>query len=56
MTASPEYETLLVRERAGRVVVTLHLPESRNAISGRMIAELHQVCASGWRPNPGCCS
>ncbi|MGW3290430.1 enoyl-CoA hydratase/isomerase family protein [Streptomyces sp. NPDC001002] len=38
------YETLLVEERADRVVVTLHRPEARNAISGRMITELHQVC------------
>ncbi|MEU1165906.1 enoyl-CoA hydratase/isomerase family protein [Streptomyces sp. NPDC005921] len=44
MTASPEYETLLVEERADRVVVTLHRPEARNAISGLMVAELHQVC------------
>ncbi|MDI3406748.1 enoyl-CoA hydratase/isomerase family protein [Streptomyces cavernicola] len=39
-----EYETLLVEERADRVVVTLHRPEARNAISGRMIDELHAVC------------
>ncbi|WP_217555822.1 enoyl-CoA hydratase/isomerase family protein [Streptomyces sp. GbtcB6] len=38
------YDTLLVEERADRVVVTLHRPEARNAISGRMISELHQVC------------
>ncbi|MCX5250456.1 enoyl-CoA hydratase/isomerase family protein [Streptomyces sp. NBC_00201] len=38
------YETLLVEQRADRVVVTLHRPEARNAISGRMIAELHRVC------------
>ncbi|KUM82973.1 enoyl-CoA hydratase/isomerase family protein [Streptomyces pseudovenezuelae] len=39
------YETLLVEEREDRVVVTLHRPEARNAISGGMIAELHEVCA-----------
>jgi enoyl-CoA hydratase len=38
------YDTLLVEEHADRVVVTLHRPEARNALSGRMIAELHQVC------------
>lgn len=38
------YDTLLVERRADRVVVTLHRPEARNAISGRMISELHQVC------------
>ncbi|MET7651907.1 MULTISPECIES: enoyl-CoA hydratase/isomerase family protein [unclassified Streptomyces] len=38
------FETLLVEQRADRVVVTLHRPEARNAISGRMIAELHRVC------------
>ncbi|MET7689904.1 enoyl-CoA hydratase/isomerase family protein [Streptomyces sp. NPDC005483] len=39
------YETLLVEERGDRVVVTLHRPEARNAISAGMIAELHEVCA-----------
>ncbi len=38
------YETLLVEQREDRVVVTLHRPEARNAISGRMITELHRVC------------
>ncbi|MCW7944305.1 enoyl-CoA hydratase [Streptomyces hygroscopicus] len=38
------YETLQVEEREDRVVVTLHRPEARNAISGRMIDELHEVC------------
>lgn len=38
------YETLLVEQREDRVVVTLHRPEAHNAISGRMIAELHRVC------------
>ncbi|MEV7738120.1 enoyl-CoA hydratase/isomerase family protein [Streptomyces sp. NPDC088921] len=38
------HETLLVEEREDRVVVTLHRPEARNAISGRMIDELHEVC------------
>ncbi|WP_060886015.1 enoyl-CoA hydratase/isomerase family protein [Streptomyces caniscabiei] len=41
---STAYETLLVEEREDRVVVTLHRPEARNAISARMIAELHEVC------------
>ncbi|MYV97215.1 enoyl-CoA hydratase/isomerase family protein [Streptomyces sp. SID3343] len=40
------YRTLLVEERADRVVVSLHRPEVRNAISGAMIEELHDVCAS----------
>nr|WP_196790460.1 enoyl-CoA hydratase/isomerase family protein [Streptomyces caniscabiei] len=35
---------MLVEEREDRVVVTLHRPEARNAISARMIAELHEVC------------
>ncbi|MGW7327062.1 enoyl-CoA hydratase/isomerase family protein [Streptomyces sp. NPDC054840] len=38
------YETLRVEERADRVVVALHRPEARNAISSGMIAELHSVC------------
>ncbi|MER5899484.1 enoyl-CoA hydratase/isomerase family protein [Streptomyces mirabilis] len=38
------YETLLVEERDDRVVVTLHRPEARNAISGLMIRELHAMC------------
>ncbi|MEU7482554.1 enoyl-CoA hydratase/isomerase family protein [Streptomyces sp. NPDC042319] len=38
------YETLRVEERADRVVVTLYRPEARNALSGRMITELHAVC------------
>lgn len=42
---STVFETLLVEERDDRVVVTLHRPEARNAISGQMIAELHEVCA-----------
>jgi enoyl-CoA hydratase/carnithine racemase len=42
-TATP-YETLLVEERADRLVVTLHRPQARNAISGLMIRELHAVC------------
>lgn len=41
---STAYETLLVEEREDRVVVTLHRPEARNAISARMVAELHEVC------------
>jgi enoyl-CoA hydratase len=39
-----DFETLLVEELADRTVVTLNRPEARNAISGRMIAELHEVC------------
>lgn len=38
------YDTLLVEEREDRLVVTLHRPDARNAISGGMIAELHDVC------------
>ncbi|KUN86430.1 enoyl-CoA hydratase/isomerase family protein [Streptomyces griseoruber] len=38
------YDTLVVEERADRMVVTLCRPDARNAISGRMIAELHRVC------------
>ncbi|PZH20985.1 enoyl-CoA hydratase [Streptomyces sp. NTH33] len=43
-TSDTAYETLLVEEREDRVVVTLHRPEARNAISGLMIRELHAVC------------
>ncbi|MFZ3561464.1 enoyl-CoA hydratase/isomerase family protein [Streptomyces sp. BH055] len=43
-TPTKAYETLLVEERDDRVVVTLHRPEARNAISGQMIDELHAVC------------
>ncbi|MEV7341839.1 enoyl-CoA hydratase/isomerase family protein [Streptomyces sp. NPDC093544] len=43
-THSASYDTLLVEERTDRLVVTLHRPEARNAISSRMITELHQVC------------
>lgn len=39
------YRTLIVEEREDRVVVTLHRPGARNAISGLMIEELHEVCA-----------
>ncbi|WP_406293396.1 enoyl-CoA hydratase/isomerase family protein [Embleya sp. NBC_00888] len=42
---SGPWETLLVDERTDRVVVTLHRPQARNAISARMIDELHDVCA-----------
>ncbi|GAA5049941.1 enoyl-CoA hydratase/carnithine racemase [Thermocatellispora tengchongensis] len=42
--ATGPYETLAVEERQDRVVVTLRRPEARNAISGRMVAELHEVC------------
>lgn len=37
--------TLLVRDGADRLLVTLHRPEVRNAIDATMVAELHQVCA-----------
>ena len=40
-----DFETLLVERREDRTVVELHRPEARNAINGRMIAELHRVCA-----------
>ncbi|MFE2042730.1 enoyl-CoA hydratase/isomerase family protein [Streptomyces sp. NPDC059477] len=43
-TGTASYGTLRVEERDDRVVVTLCRPEARNAISGRMIAELHAVC------------
>jgi enoyl-CoA hydratase len=38
--------TLVVEERADRVVVTLRRPEARNAINAAMVRELHEVCAS----------
>ncbi|MFF5184234.1 enoyl-CoA hydratase/isomerase family protein [Streptomyces sp. NPDC000345] len=38
------YETLSVEEHPDRVVVTLCRPAARNALDGRMIAELHRVC------------
>lgn len=41
---SATYETLLVEERADRVVVTLNRPRTRNAISARMVSELHAIC------------
>ncbi len=40
----PSYETLSVEERTDRVVVTLRRPAARNAVNGRMVAELHRVC------------
>ncbi|MFJ6655873.1 enoyl-CoA hydratase/isomerase family protein [Streptomyces sp. NPDC091377] len=43
-TPAQAYDTLRVEERDDRVVVTLHRPEARNAISAWMIAELHEVC------------
>ncbi|MFE2183538.1 enoyl-CoA hydratase/isomerase family protein [Streptomyces sp. NPDC059455] len=42
---SADFATLLVDERDDRIVVTLNRPEARNAISGQMIDELHEVCA-----------
>ncbi|MFE7673860.1 enoyl-CoA hydratase/isomerase family protein [Streptomyces albidoflavus] len=43
-TRTGEFTTLTVEERDDRVVVTLDRPEARNAISARMIRELHTVC------------
>lgn len=40
------FTTLLVEERADRVVVLLNRPDVRNAIDQRMVDELHQVCAA----------
>ncbi|WP_426227610.1 enoyl-CoA hydratase/isomerase family protein [Pseudarthrobacter sp. DSP2-3-2b1] len=40
-----DFTTLLVEERADRVVVLLNRPDVRNAIDQRMVDELHQVCA-----------
>ncbi|MFE2676542.1 hypothetical protein [Streptomyces hygroscopicus] len=40
------YRTLLGEQGDGRGIVTLHRPEARDAISGRMIAERHRV--RGW--------
>jgi enoyl-CoA hydratase/carnithine racemase len=37
--------SLLVEERADRLVVTLNRPERRNAIDAEMVGELHEVCA-----------
>jgi enoyl-CoA hydratase len=41
---SESYHTLIVEERDDRVVVSLHRPEARNAVSSRMVSELHAVC------------
>ncbi|MEU3340875.1 enoyl-CoA hydratase/isomerase family protein [Streptomyces sp. NPDC006668] len=38
------YDTLLVERREDRVVVSLHRPEARNAVNGRMVTELHSMC------------
>ncbi|MEU4221532.1 enoyl-CoA hydratase/isomerase family protein [Actinoplanes sp. NPDC026623] len=38
------YDTIKVDELDDRVVVTLHRPQSRNAIDAAMIRELHDVC------------
>lgn len=43
-TRTGAFTTLAVEERDDRVVVTLDRPEARNAISARMIRELHTVC------------
>ena len=44
MSENQDFTTLRVDRREDRVVVELHRPEARNAINGRMIAELHRVC------------
>jgi enoyl-CoA hydratase len=41
-----EFSTLLVEERADRVVVLLNRPDVRNAIDQQMVDELHAVCAA----------
>ena len=41
-----DFSTLLVEERADRVVVLLNRPEVRNAIDQQMVDELHAVCAA----------
>ncbi|MCY0903978.1 enoyl-CoA hydratase/isomerase family protein [Arthrobacter sp. H14-L1] len=38
------YQTLLVQERADRMLVQLNRPEARNAINQQMVDELHAVC------------
>jgi enoyl-CoA hydratase len=40
-----DFSTLLVEERADRVVVLLNRPDVRNAIDQQMVDELHAVCA-----------
>lgn len=42
--AAEKFETLLVEERADRVVVLLNRPQVRNAIDQQMVDELHTVC------------
>lgn len=39
------FTTLVVTERTDRLHVTLHRPETRNAINQTMVQELHAVCA-----------
>jgi enoyl-CoA hydratase len=41
-----DFSTILVEERADRVVVLLNRPEVRNAIDQQMVDELHAVCAA----------
>ncbi|MCU1530620.1 MAG: enoyl-CoA hydratase/isomerase family protein [Arthrobacter sp.] len=41
-----DFSTLLIEERADRVVVLLNRPEVRNAIDQQMVEELHVVCAA----------
>jgi enoyl-CoA hydratase/carnithine racemase len=38
--------TIVVDERADRLVVTLDRPTARNAINAAMVGELHDVCAA----------
>jgi enoyl-CoA hydratase len=44
--AAEKFHTLLVEERADRVVVLLNRPEVRNAIDQQMVDELHVVCTA----------
>jgi enoyl-CoA hydratase/carnithine racemase len=43
--------TIEVQEHDDRVVVTLHRPQARNAITAAMVRELHEVC-SGLEERP----
>ncbi|WP_394939931.1 enoyl-CoA hydratase/isomerase family protein [Psychromicrobium sp. YIM B11713] len=45
MSFSEEARTLLIEERADRLLVRLNRPEVRNAIDQQMVDELHRVCA-----------
>jgi enoyl-CoA hydratase len=48
-----DLDSLLVEERADRLVVTLHRPEVLNAIDAAMVESLHRVCAELER-SPKC--